>query len=241
MADSDARTPRTVTAPVERARIEALIERGRRSPKSYLLVSRVLPSRRQEKLATFGERRDGRIVVDWEVLRREYGGEALRFQLRERGQVLGTAQWHVPPGSLVDEPRRGSAAPGSVPGLALSAPTAAADNALAATSPEVVRLREDLAAARAEATLLAEEARRLRTDVERERVARVRGEAERDLARQAEAAARAEAVSLRERLHEAALDRKESEIAFRLLGERAPLELRELYRIVTGRDRKARP
>jgi len=228
MADSKDKAPRTLSAPVERARIEALIDRGRSSPKSYLLVGRVLPSRRQEKLTTFGERKDGRIAVDWEGLRRDYPGEALRFQLRERGQVLGTAQWHVPEPIL-------DAAPPHRPAIPPDAPPAAVPSSAPAEPGEVQRLREDLAASRAESSVGAEEARRLRTDLERERTARVRAEAERDLARKAEESMRAEAATLRERLHEAALDRRVSEIAFRLLGERVPLELHEVHRIVTGR------
>lgn len=238
MADSDGQSPRTITAPVERVRIEALIDRGRRSPKSYLLVSRVLPSRRQEKLRTFAERKDGRIAVDWDGLRREHGGEALRFQLRERGQVLGTAQWHVPSAALLEAPRPNARPVGPAPPAPLPAPSA--DSGAVASLPEVLRLREDLAASRAESSVLAEEVRRLRTDLERDLTARVRAEAERDLARKAEEAARAEGALLRERLHEAALDRKESEIAFRLLGERMPLQLQEVHRIVVGGERRGR-
>ncbi len=232
MGDSTEMAPRTLSAPVERARLEALIDRGRRSPKSYLLVGRVMPSRRQEKIATFGERKDGRIVVDWEGLRRAHPGEALRFQLRERGQVLGTAQWHVPE-SMLDQ------APPSQPVISrhpvLPSALPHSDGGGAAWLSEVQRLREDLAASRAESALLAEEARRARTELERERTARLRAEAERDLARKAEESRRVEVVGLQERLLAAALDRKESEIAFRLLADRVPVELQEVHRLVTGR------
>ena len=227
MAQARDSSLRTLSAPVERQRLEALIDRGRRLPNSYLLVGRVLPSRRQQKLTTFGERKDGRIVVDWEGLRRAHPGEALRFQLRERGQVLGTAQWHVPE-AIFDAvpPHRPAALPVT---STTSEPLAAG-----AAHADILGLREDLAAARAESSVWAEEARRLRMDLERERTARVRAEAERDLARKGEDAVRAEAATLGERLHAAALDRRESEIAFRLLGERVPEELQEVHRLVRG-------
>lgn len=233
IAGSREQGPRTVSAPVERRRIEALVDAGRSSPDSYLLVARVLPLRRQQKLTTFAERKDGRIAVDWEGLRRTYPGEALRFQLREHGQVLGTAQWHVPKAFLhaptpSPGPRTEAAAPLPSPGIP-------SDGVLASSTPEAQRLREDLAASRAECSLLAEEARRLRTDLERERVARARAEAERDVARTAEESARAEAGVLRERLHEAEMDQVVSEIAFHLLGERVPADLQEVHRIVSRR------
>lgn len=213
---------RRVSGPVELARLAALVERAVRVPRAYLAVSRVDADRRQRKLRTFDERREGRIVVDLDWLRRECPGAVVRFQLRESGQVLGTAQWHVPErdeGEELPEPNSQPAAP--VP--------------VAATAPaEVQRLREELAAVRGEARHLAEEVRRLRTELSQEQAARHRAEASRDAAREAEGRSRKALDKLREKHHQAALQRKESELAFRLLLERVPEDVAEVYELVRG-------
>ena len=221
-------TSRKVSEPVELARLEALVERARRVPGAYLGVSRVAPDRRQRKLCTFDEREGDRIVVDLDRLRREHAGAVVRFQLRETGQVLGTAQWHIP------EREEGQH---EVP--APSLPPLAPVTAVATHPAEVQRLREDLAGIRGEARHLAEEVRRLRTELALEQAARHRAEAERDVARQTEERSREALDKAREKLHRAGLARKESELAFRLLLERVPEDVAEVYELVRG-DRPPR-
>lgn len=222
-------TSRKVSEPVELARIEALVERARRVPGAYLGVSRVAPDRRQRKLCTFDEREGDRIVVDLDRLRREHAGALVRFQLRETGQVLGTAQWHIPER---EEGPDEVPAPGPPPLAPVVTPVA--------THPvEVQRLREDLAGIRGEARHLAEEVRRLRSDLALEQAARHRAEAERDVARQTEERSREALDKAREKLHRAGLARKESELAFRLLLERVPEDVAEVYELVRG-DRPPR-
>lgn len=212
---------RKVSEPVELARLAALVERGVRVPRAYIAAARVDADRRQRKLRTFDERRDGRIVVDLAWLRRECSGALVRFQLRESGQVLGTAQWHIPeqePG--VEVPREPTPPP--------------APAVVAAVPMEVQRLREELAGVRGEARHLAEEVRRLRTELSQEQAARHRAGAERDVARQAEERGRGALDKLREKLHRTALERKESELAFRLLLARVPEDVEEVYELVRG-------
>ena len=208
---------RRVSEPVELARIEGLVDRGVRVPRAYLAVARVHTDRGQTRLCVFDERRDGRIVVDLDGLRREHPGEVVRFQLRESGQVLGTAQWHIP-----------DRAPSPTEGVAEQAMIGEV------VTGEVQRLRKELAELRGEARVLAEEVRRLRDELGREQAARHRAEAERDIARQEERRLRAAVDRLRERVHEAELERKESELAFRLLREEVPEVMEEVHRLVTG-------
>lgn len=212
---------RRVSEPVERARVEALVDRGTRVPRAYLAASRVAPDRTQKKLRLFDERRDGRIVVDLEGLQRDHPGALVRFQLRESGQVLGTAQWHIPEGE--EQP----------PAPAAAAPPTPAP---AVASHELQRLRGELAGVRGEARHLAEELRRLRSELTLEQVARHRAEAERDTARQAEERGRERRDVLRDKLLKAAVGKKESEIAFRLLFDRVPEDVEEVSRIVRGRE-----
>ena len=193
-------------------------------PRAYLAASRVAPDRTQKKLRIFDERRNGRIVVDFAGLQRDHPGALVRFQLRESGQVLGTAQWHVP-----DRPDEEHEAAGEQAPLSSGAPT------LAASSAEVQRLREELAGVRGEARHLAEELRRLRSELIREQTARLRAEAERDVAREAEERGRTQRDALRDRLLKAAVGKKESEIAFRLLLDRVPKAMEEVSRLVNGR------
>jgi len=209
--------PRHVSQPVERARIDALLDRSVGVPAASITVARVLPGRRQEKVRSFDLREDGRIVVDFNALRRQLAGQLVRFQLREAGQVLGTAQWHVP--ELPEEPE----------------PAPPSSREPAPPSPELQRLREELAGVRGELRQLGEEARRLREALDRERAARHRAEAERDLARRSEAEARRTLDALQEKLHGLELERKESELAFRLLRERAPEALEAVSRLLLGR------
>ena len=216
-------TSRRVSEPVELARIEALVERARRVPAAYLGVSRVVEGRRQEKLRTFDEREGDRIVVDLDQLRRDHPGVLARFQLREGGQVLGTAQWHVPEAAQSD--------PGS---------THAKPSGAAAPAAEVAHTRGELAGARAESRHLAEEVRRLRTELSVEQAARQRAEAERDLAVTAADRLRGAREVLRDKLQEAAIEKKESEIAFRLLLDRVPGEVEEVSRLVLGERRRKR-
>lgn len=220
-------TSRRVSEPVELARIEALVERARRVPAAYLGVSRVVEGRRQEKLRTFDEREGDRIVLDLDQLRRDHPGVLARFQLREGGQVLGTAQWHIPEAA---EPK-----PRPDPGSTHAEPSGAA-----ASAAELSRIREELAGARAESRHLAEEVRRLRTELSVEQAARQRAEAERDLAMEAADRLRAAREVLRDKLQEAAVEKKESEIAFRLLLDRVPDEVEEVSRLVLGEQRRKR-
>lgn len=214
---------RKVSEPVELARIEALIDRAVRVPGAYLGVSRVGADRRQEKLCTFDERRDGRIVVDLDRLRREQPGVLVRFQLRENGQVLGTAQWHIPERGEDEAELDGDR--GALPPPPMSVVTNAG---------ELQRTREDLAGARAEVRHLAEEVRRLRSELAAEQAARHRAEAECDGAKRTVERLREGRESLLGELREAAVERKESEIAFRLLLDRVPEEVREISRLVGG-------
>lgn len=220
---------RKVSEPVELARIEALIDRAVRVPRAYLGVSRVGADRRQEKLCTFDERRDDRIVVDLDRLRRDHPGVLVRFQLREKGQVLGTAQWHIPdrdgdePAPNEDHEVTPPAAPAAITG-----------------AEEFQRAREDLAGSRVEVRHLAEEVRRLRTELAAEQAARHRAEAERDLAAEKINRLRMGRDALREKLQKAAVEKKESEIAFRLLLDRVPEEVEEVSRIVLGEKRSRR-
>ena len=221
-------TSRKVSEPVELARIEALVERARRVPGAYLGVSRVAPDRRQRKLCTFDEREGDRIVVDLDRLRREHPGALVRFQLREKGQVLGTAQWHIPARIEAEMAQEQATSEPSARVAAMPGPV------------EVSRAREDAAGAQAEARHLAEEVRRLRSELAVEQAARHRAEAERDLAIQKIDRLREGREELREKLREAAVEQKESEIAFRLLLDRVPDEMQDVYRLVRGQRRARR-
>lgn len=215
-------TSRRVSEPVELARIEDLVDRARRVPGAYLGVSRVGADRRQTKLCIFDVRRDGRILVDFDRLRGEHPGALLRFQLREKGQVLGTAQWHIPErGHAEEEPTDESETP----------PQSRVSDA---SLGELTRARQDLAGARADVRHLAEEVRRLRSELGAEQSTRHRAEAERDLAATTVERLHADRAALRDKLREAAVEQKESEIAFRLLLDRVPEEMREVSRLVRG-------
>ena len=221
-------TSRKVSEPVELARIEALVERARRVPGAYLGVSRVAPDRRQRKLCTFDERDGDRIVVDLDRLRRQHAGALVRFQLREKGQVLGTAQWHIPDRIEAEMGAEETKVESSVQAAGLLG------------TIEVSHAREEAAGARAEARHLAEEVRRLRGELAAEQAARHRAEAERDLAVEKIDRLRAGREELREKLREAAVEQKESEIAFRLLLDRVPDEMEDVYRLVRGQRRGRR-
>lgn len=221
-------TSRKVSEPVELARIEALVERARRVPGAYLGVSRVAQDRRQRKLCTFDDRDGDRIVVDLDRLRREHAGALVRFQLREKGQVLGTAQWHIPERIGSDG---GAEERTDEPSVAVTRTTG---------STEVLRAREEAAGARAEIRHLAEEVRRLRSELTAEQAARHRAEAERDLAIEKIDHLRAGREELRDKLRKAAVEKKESEIAFRLLLDRVPEDVEDVYRLVRGERSRRR-
>ena len=139
--------------------------------------------------------------------------------------MLGTAQWHIPEREGEEEGKETPPHP--------SAP-------LVASLGELERTREDLAGARAETRHLAEEVRRLRSELAAEQAARHRAEAERDLAAETVDRLRADREQLRDKLREAAVEKKESEIAFRLLLDRVPEEVEEVSRIVLGEKRSRR-
>ncbi len=219
---------RKVSEPVELARLEALVERARRVPGAYLGVSRVAPDRRQRKLCTFDERDGDRIVLDLDRLRRAHPGCLVRFQLREKGQVLGTAQWHIPERI---GPDGGAEERTDEPSVAVTSTTG---------STEVSRAREEAAGARAEIRHLAEEVRRLRSELTAEQAARHRAEAERDLAIEKIDRLRAGREELRDKLRKAAVEKKESEIAFRLLLDRVPEDVEDVYRLVRGERSRPR-
>jgi hypothetical protein len=175
----------------ELARVQDLLARADRIAGSTVLLTERLPRRRQKKLRTYKRRSNGSLGIDIEALAAEFAGRHVVFQIREEGQVSGTASWRVP-----EAPPRGTEPPGLVQ---RTLDGTVYDEAEAAKLDLAKAIAEigTFAEVRAESRLLAEEVRSLRTTVERLQHRVARAEAERKEAVRARKRAEAELTALR--------------------------------------------
>jgi hypothetical protein len=153
-------------------RVRELLDQADRTEGTTVLLAEWKPPRRQKKIRTYKNRREGKLEVDLDAIAAEFPGMHVLFQTRSGGGVAATATWHVPgePGAVPEV---------AGPGARLE-PGAPVVRDLAAESSLTILLAElgVFSELRAENRLLAEKLRRVRTSVERLRMALATARAE---------------------------------------------------------------
>ena len=195
------RPVRRLRPETELDRVRKLLDEADRTAGSTVLLAERLPGRRQRRIRTYKKRSEGTLGIDLEVIVAEFPGMHVIFQVREGGNVAGTATWHVPEerASVATARPPIAAAREGIAATTVAEPTGGAPIA----EPGLVSALAELAAfaeVRAENKLLAEEVRELRTTVERYQLALADARAERKQALRARKRVEAEIGALREEL-----------------------------------------
>jgi hypothetical protein len=182
--------PRRLRPETELLRVEELLDRADRIVGATVLLAKRLRGRRQKKIRTYKKQRNGSLGIDLDAIAAEFSGKHVLFQLRDDGQIAGTASWRVP-GKAAEVAEPPDLVHGSIDGTVWDrAPASGLD--LAAAFAEMGAFAE----VRAENRLLAEEVRASRTAVERLQMKLATAKAERKEAIRARIRAESEVEQL---------------------------------------------
>ena len=217
-----ARAARRLRPETELSRVKELLDQADRTAGSTVLLAERLPPRRQKKLRNYKKRTDGKLGIELDTIAAEFAGKHLLFQLRDDGQIAGTATWHTPgEPPRAPEVARVADAPDTEPERGERRPP---DAGFAGALAELSTFAE----VRAENKLLAEEVRGLRTTVGRLQMDLATARAEGQEAVRARKQVEAQIDAMRK-------EQSDSEAVLWVLRERLGAGFNEVVAMVRGR------